>query len=249
MILAAGKGKRLRPLTDSVPKALVEIEGIPLLGWVARDLLDAGVHRLIVNTHHLAAQIEAFISNQDGLGVPTVVSREDAVSSIPLETGGALVHAAPLFEAKAPFLLHNADVISDIQLGPIYQEHLAGEDRDGRIATLIATERTTTRPLLVDEDGVFGRANRVEGWQLIARHPAARGTREGGFTGIHIVSERIFNHLTEKGAFSLMDSYMRLIGEGEHIAVHDATGAAWYDIGTPERLEEAREGLAAKWSQ
>ena len=249
MILAAGAGRRLRPLTNSVPKALVELDGIPLLEWVARNLLKAGAHRLIVNAHHLGNQVEAFIRNRDGLGVPTLVSREDSVSPIPLETGGALAYAAPLFEAEAPFLLHNADVVTNLHLGPIYHEHVAGEARDGRLATLIVLERCTTRPLMIDEEGVFGRINRTEGWELIARHPVTGVTREVCFTGIHVVSERIFDHLTEQGAFSLIDSYMRLIGTGERIAVHDATGAAWYDIGTAERLEAAREGLAARSSQ
>ncbi len=246
MILAGGEGRRLRPLTDSTPKALIDVAGSPLLEWVARDLIAAGAHRLIVNAHHLAGQIETWSATQT-LGVPVVLSREDRVSPAPLETGGGLVHAAPLFEAETPFLLHNCDVLTGVDLRELHRAHVEGEARDGRLATLVVMRRPTTRPLLVDDDGVLGRANRAEGWEVIARH-SRRGsaTQEFGFAGIHALSEKIFARITERGAFSIIEPYMRLVGEGERIAVFDATGAAWHDIGTPERLEAARTATAAR---
>ena len=247
MILAAGEGSRLRPLTDSVPKALLDVGGTPMLERVARELLGAGAHRLIVNAHHLADQIEAWAAAQT-LGVPVIVSREDRTSPIPLETGGGLVHAAPLFEAESPFLLHNSDVLTGLDLSEFYRAHVEGEARDGRLATLAVMRRPTSRPLLVDDQGVFGRANRTEGWEVIARHPAGESVAaEVGFAGVHVISEKIFARIRGRGAFSVIETYMRLVGEGERIAVFDATGVAWHDIGTPERLEAARAALAA-WS-
>ena len=246
MILAAGEGRRLRPLTDSKPKALVEVGGAPLIEWVARDLIAAGAHRLIVNAHHLADEIEAWAEDQR-LGVPVLVSREDGVSPVPLETGGGLRHARPLFEAEAPFLLHNSDVLTEIDLRAVFRAHVDGEARDGRLATLVVSRRATSRPLLIDAGGVYGRANRSEGWEVVARVPTPdHETGEVGFAGIHVISERLFDRLEETGAFSVIDAYMRLIGAGETIAVFDATGMAWHDVGTPERLEAAGIALSAR---
>lgn len=245
MILAAGEGRRLRPITDETPKALVEVGGVPLLERVARRLVAAGAHRIIVNAHHRAERIEAFLEGFDP-GVPVLLSREDEVAEAPLETGGGLAHAAPLFEADAPFFLHNADIVTDLDLADVYRAHLEGAARDGRLGTLVVTRRRTTRPLLIDDTGVYGRANRAEGWELVARHPEPDATtREVGFAGIHVLTPRIFGRFREKGAFSLTDSYMRLVAAGERLAVYDATGSTWHDVGTPERLEAARRALVA----
>jgi len=251
MILAAGEGRRLRPLTLATPKALIEVAGVPLLERVARAAIASGAHRLLINAHHRADQIEAFVEARRGFGVPFVIVREDAVSTKPLETGGALVHAGGLFQKKEPFLLHNADIATDLDLGALYRSHVEGEAADGRLATLAVMERETTRPLLIDDRGVYGRANREEGWERVARPPRDEGDgregggqgREVGFAGIHVLSHRIFALLTERGTFSLIDAYMRLVGDGHLIATYDASGVVWHDIGTPEKLEAARDAF------
>ena len=115
MILAAGVGERLRPLTEHAPKALVEVAGVPMLERVARRLIDAGADRLIINVHHHADQIEEYVRRRGGFGVEIRFSREEGA---PLETGGGLLAAAPLFERSQPFLLHNVDVISDRRVAP-----------------------------------------------------------------------------------------------------------------------------------
>ncbi|MCE2531309.1 MAG: NTP transferase domain-containing protein [Acidimicrobiia bacterium] len=243
MIFAAGRGRRLRPLTDATPKALVDFGGVPLLERVAGNLVAAGAHRLIVNAHYLAGQVAAW-AEASSLGVPVFVSREDEESPAPLDTSGGLFHARSLFEAREPFLLHNCDVVTEVDLAALYRAHLEGEARDGRLATLAIAERETSRPLLVDGRGVFGRANRTEGWEVVAREPSnADEAREVGFCGIHVFSPRVFERHAEGGVFSIMDSYMDWIGDGEHVGVFDATGAAWYDIGTPERLDAARRAF------
>ena len=247
MIFAAGRGRRLRPLTDATPKALVDFGGVPLLERVAGNLVAAGAHRLIVNAHYLAGQVAAW-AEASSLGVPVFVSREDEESPAPLDTSGGLFHARSLFEAREPFLLHNCDVVTEVDLAALYRAHLEGEARDGRLATLAIAERETSRPLLVDGRGAYGRANRSEGWEVIAREPSsAHEAREVGFCGIHVISPRVFERYAEGGVFSIMDSYMDWIGDGEHVGAFDATGAAWYDIGTPERLDAARRafGVAA----
>jgi NDP-sugar pyrophosphorylase family protein len=244
MILAAGEGRRLRPLTDALPKALVDVAGVPMLDRVAGALIAAGADRLIVNAHHRADQIEAHLRTVSGYGASWAVSREDAVSDRPLDTGGGLRHAASSFSREAPFMVHNADVLSDLDLRDVLDAHVEGALTDDRIATLVVTRRPTTRPLLVDSAGVLGRANRSEGWEVVARHPIAGATAsEAGFCGIHVLSPRIFDLLVERGTFSIMDAYMRLIGRGHVVATYDASGAAWHDIGTPERLAAAERAL------
>lgn len=245
MIFAAGRGRRLRPLTDATPKALVDFGGVPLLERVAGNLVAAGAHRLIVNAHYLAEQVAAWAA-ASSLGVPAFVSREDEESPAPLDTSGGLFHARSLFEGREPFLLHNCDVATEVDLAALYRAHLEGEARDGRLATLAIAERETSRPLLVDGRGVYGRANRDEGWEVAAREPSSVDeTREYGFCGIHAISPRVFERHAEGGVFSIMDSYMDWIADGEHVAVFDATGAEWYDVGTPERLDAARRAFGA----
>ena len=246
MILAAGTGRRMRPLTDGTPKALVDVAGFSALERVAAALAGAGVRHLIVNAHHHAEKVASAATRLGREGLDVTVSREDFVSEAPLETGGALRCAAPLFRTAAPFLLHNADVLTDLDLAELYQAHLRGWETDGRLATLVVTRRETARALKVDPDGVYGRVNRTEGWEVIARHPETSGTGEVGFSGIHVVSPRIFALLTERGTFSIIDAYLRLIGLGEVIATYDATDAAWHDIGTPERLKAARAAFRAE---
>ncbi|MEJ2215027.1 MAG: sugar phosphate nucleotidyltransferase [Gemmatimonadota bacterium] len=259
MILAAGLGTRLRPLTDTVPKALVQVGGVPMLERVARRLVAAGADRLIVNVHHHADQIERFIREQTGFGVDVVVSRE---TDAPLETGGGLLHAAPLIGREAPFFLHNVDVITDIPLDELYAGHLEAVDRaagvapqgparpaqprtpnDGPLATLAVHERDTHRFLLFDEQGLCGWENLPGGGrpgERLDARPAVGVVRRLAFAGIHVVEPRLLDLFTERGAFSIVTAYVRLAGAGWTIRPHDVTGRAWLEIGDPERLERAR---------
>lgn len=239
LILAAGEGRRLRPLTEQGPKALVDVGGTTALERVADALLAAGVDHLIVNAHHFAERVEEAARALARPGLRVSVSREDRESDAPLETGGGLAFARGLLAGGEAFILHNADVMTDLDLASVYDDHVRGEATDGRLATLVVTRRETSRPLLVDRLGVCGRANRGEGWEVIGRHP--EGTiGEVGFSGIHVLSPEILRHFRTRGTYSIIDVYMRLVAAGEVVACHDATDRTWYDIGTPERLEQAR---------
>lgn len=238
MILAAGLGTRLRPLTDRVPKALVEVGGVPMLERVARRLVAAGADRIVVNVHHHADRVVGFLRHleAEGLGADVRISRE---LEAPLGTGGALRAAAPLFEKDGPFLLHNVDVITDLDLVAVWRAQR--DAPDGTLGTLAVQDRETSRPLLVDGEGVLGVANRETGWRREARRAAGR-VREAGFLGIHAVAPEVFGLLAEdeRGEFSIWDPYFRLAGAGWRLAAFDADDAFWLDVGTPERLERAR---------
>jgi NDP-sugar pyrophosphorylase family protein len=234
MILAAGLGTRLRPLTDHTPKALLDVGGVPIIERVARRLIEAGADRLIVNTAHLAQQIEDFVRARDGFGVETVFSREDPG---PLETGGALLAARAHFRGDAPFLLHNADILSAIPLGEMYAAHAAAGDP---LATVAVLDRPTSRRLLFDDRGLLGRTDEGKGLDLRVRPPAGE-VHAVPFAGIHVISPRIFGLLTERGAFSILDPYLRLAADGERILPFRVDGHAWIDIGRPEQLEQARQ--------
>lgn len=233
MILAAGLGTRLRPLTDHTPKALIDVGGMPIIERVARRLIEAGADRLIINTAHLAQQIEDYVRSRDGFGVQAVFSREDPG---PLETGGALLAAEAHFRRDAPFFLHNADILSDIPLYAMYAAHLAEDDP---LATVAVMQRKTTRGMLFDDAGLLGRTDETKGIDLRVR-PAVGPVRSIPFAGIHVISPRIFGLMTERGAFSILDPYLRLAAAGERILPWHADGCTWVDIGRPEQLQEAR---------
>jgi NDP-sugar pyrophosphorylase family protein len=238
MLLAAGLGTRLRPLTDHTPKALVEVGGVPILERVARRVIAAGAGRLVINTHHLGGQVEEYVRSRRGFGVEAVFSREDVQ---PLETGGGLLHAEPLFHKDAPFFLHNADILTDLPLGEMYAAHGAS----GALATVAVMERPSARGLLFDDRGLLGRTDETKGVDLRVR--AAEGpVRKLAFAGVHVVSPRVFGRITERGVFSILDPYLRLAGDGEAVLPFRVDGSLWLDIGRPEQLEEARRVAAER---
>lgn len=235
VILAAGLGTRLRPYTDATPKALIPVGGVPMLERVAERLLRAGVDRLIVNLHHLADQIREFVASRDGFGVEVLFSEEP---ERPLETGGALRQASQLLRGDRPFFVHNSDILSDIPLEEMYGTHL----RSGALATLATMVRSSTRQLLFDDLGLLGRTDERRDLRLEVREP--RGTvRELAFAGVHVVEPRFLGLLTEHGAFSILQPYLRLSAAGESIQPYRVDGSHWMDIGKPEQLRAAEAWL------
>ncbi len=236
MILAAGLGTRLRPLTDHTPKALIDVGGMPMLERVARRLVEAGADRLIVNTHHHGEKLARYVAEHD-FGVETVISHEE---DVPLETGGALLAAEGLFRKDAPFILHNADILTDLPLRGMYAAHV---DAGDPLATLAVLHRPSTRAFLFDDEGLLGRKDETKGLDLRVRPPVGE-VQALPFAGVHVVSPRIFGLLTERGAFSVLDPYLRLAGAGERVLPFRVDGSLWLDIGRPEQLEAARRAMA-----
>ena len=228
MVFAAGLGTRLRPLTDELPKALVDIGGVPALELVLRRLAAAGVTGAVVNTHHFHEKIAAFLRSKNNFGLRLELSREEA---FPPETGGGLKKAAAFFDDGRPFFAYNADVYSELDLRALYAAHLAS----GALATLAARERPSARRLVFDQNmNLKGR----EGESSLP------GLRPLAFSGIQVVSPSIFSKMTETGVFSVTGVYLRLAAAGEKIKGFEDVSPFWCDIGDLARLETVRRRAA-----
>lgn len=235
MIFAAGLGTRLGEVGRVTPKALLEVAGATMLEHVCRRLVAAGVDRIIVNVHHHADRIERFIREHD-LGAEVLVSRE---TEKPLETGGGLAHARSLFRRNAPILLHNVDVLAEADLGALSGSVTAS----GALAVLAVNERRTSRQLLFDDEGLYGRSDARAGVRVTTRPPRGRA-REFAFAGIHAIASELLDLISETGVFSILEPYLRLAGAGRRILPFPLGDAAWLEVGSAERLEAARRAMA-----
>ncbi|MEK7220909.1 MAG: nucleotidyltransferase family protein [candidate division NC10 bacterium] len=234
MVLAAGVGSRLRPLTDEIPKALLDVGGAPMIERVIRYLKSAGVTEVIVNLFHLGARIVGFLASKDDFGLRIEFTREAEL----LDTGGGLKNAAWFFRDGRPFFLHNVDVLSDIDLEGLLRLH----HTVGALATLAVQSRPASRQLLFDRSGRLCGRESPEGVEWAAG--AVTDVERLAFTGIHVIDPGIFPKMTETGVFPITRTYLRLAGEGERIVAYRADGRYWQDIGSPEKLEEARKRAA-----
>jgi NDP-sugar pyrophosphorylase family protein len=235
MVLAAGLGTRLRPLTDDRPKALVTVAGRTLLEITLARLRGFGVREVVVNAHHFADQIVEFLAVHD-FGMHIEVSREETL----LDTGGGLKKAAWFFVRDGgdeAFPVHNVDVISGIDLAAMVRFH----QEEGALATLAVAERAASRQLLFDEAGQLCGRRKGDAAPEKCR-PADEGLALA-FAGIHVISPRIFGLMQEEGAFSIIDAYLRLAGEGEKILAFRADGAYWRDLGRPENVAAAERDV------
>jgi len=242
MILAAGAGTRLRPLTDRIPKALVDVGGRPLLAHVLDRLVAAGATRIVVNTHSHGEQIRAFLERSAPSGVEILLSPEP---DGPYDTGGGLLAAAPLFRADGPLLLHNVDVLSQIPLDRLLATHRGAVEREqGRlVATLAVQARETRRRLLFDREGLLGWENRRDDGTVIGSErvrDAVGPVATWSFTGIHVIDPVMLERCERSGVFSIIGWYLDLARRGYSVLPADLSGHEWIDVGTPERLEEAR---------
>lgn len=232
LILAAGAGSRLRPLTDRVPKALVPVAGVPMLERVLIRLQAAGASSFVVNTHHGADAVAAFCAElARRRGAPIAVSREDVL----LDTGGAVRRAAPLLRGERPFFVHNVDVLTDLDLRALHAAHAASR----ALATLSVRERDGARAYLFGPDGrLVGHDDRASGRATWARGPVA-GAARLCFDGVHVISPSFLDRLAEDGVFSITGAYLRLAAAGADIRAFRADRWAWHDVGTPEKLAAA----------
>jgi NDP-sugar pyrophosphorylase family protein len=256
MILAAGLGTRLRPLTSDRPKALVEVGGRTLLEITLRRLQGFGISEVIVNVHHFADLVVEYLKANDCFGMKVEISREDDL----LDTGGGLRKAADFFlrDASAqgesaqgePFILHNVDVLSSIDLRAIVKFHC----EQNALATLATRPRKSSRQLLFDEKLQLCGRRVAEAAEPEMVRPA-RQTEALAFSGIHVLSPRIFSLMDAEPngggicgehAFPIIPMYLRLACEGEKIVAFQTDSDYWRDLGTMASLQQAAADIEQK---
>lgn len=224
MILAAGYGTRLKPLTDTIPKALVKVGGTPMIELVLNRLKSFGISEIVINTHHFADKMEEFF-NKHNYGITIHLIRENEI----LGTGGGIKNAENLLNNSGPFIVHNVDVDSLIDLNEMEEFHL----NNASLVTLAVKNRPTIRPLIIDEaTNVVGRRSKDD----FFRYRKSVGKESYlGFCGIHIISPEIFNEFNESGFFDIFNAYFRLISKMKKIVAYDVKDYAWEDVGKFEK--------------
>lgn len=241
MLFAAGLGTRLRPLTNDRPKALVEVKGVTLLEVAIRRLVAAGCREIIINVHHFAEQVIDFVEKKGQFGIEITISNEQELL---LDTGGGLKKAAWFFDDGQPFLVCNADVLTDLNLADFYNHHL----KSGAIATLAVRRRQTSRYFLFDENmrlcgwqnAKTGEERLVDNWDSPIFNASIPHTFQPlAFSGIHAISPALFNWMPAgDGPFSIIDVYLEAAQTGL-VFGHDHSADEWLDVGKPEALTAA----------
>jgi NDP-sugar pyrophosphorylase family protein len=229
MILAAGKGTRLRPLTDNAPKALINIDGKPLLQHAIEKIKSARIDDVVINVHHFAEMIIDFIAENDNFGISIKISDEREEL---LDTGGGIKKAAQLFQKAKPILIYNADILSDIDLRAMIETHKQTDS----IATLAVRNRKTSRYLLFKDGKLAGKYDTRQNISI----PAGLNHEEYdkfGFSGIHVISPELLDLIEETGVFSITDVYLRLAQEYS-IQGFDHSEGTWFDCGKYEEIKD-----------
>jgi MurNAc alpha-1-phosphate uridylyltransferase len=231
MIFAAGLGKRLGKITESIPKALVDINGITALQIAVEKCNAYGFNDIIINVHHHADMVEYEVKRLNELGFRISVSDEREGL---LETGGGLYKARGFFDNN-PFLIYNVDIISDLDLSALYRYHLENKG----LATLAVRHRSGNRFFLIDRSGILrGWRNKATGDQILTTHSSDR-LSEIAFSGMHIVDPEIFKYM-DAGVYTMTNLYLKLASENSIYTFLDDSGY-WGEIGTPESLESVRK--------
>ena len=229
MILAAGLGTRLSPLTDTTPKALIKIRDKTLLEITINHLVKNGFDKIIINVHHFAEQIVKFLDEKN-FNADIAISDE---SDVLLDTGGGLKKASCFFNDEKPFLIHNVDVISNLDLSKLYKFHL----NSAVIATLVIRKRESSRFLMFNSENILcGWRNLKSGETKVMRKDKL--LHEFAFSGIHFVNPKIFSFMPEKDIFSLIDLYLNIANKRIVHGFIDED-SFWLDVGKPENLKIA----------
>jgi len=226
MLFAAGIGSRLKQLTRATPKCLMEVGGKTMLEHVVDRLKEAGVSAVAINTHHHAEQVTEFVASKRYFGLEVLISHEPTL----LDTGGGLRKVAPFFAGEEAFIIHNADIFSEIDLSHLVERHRFTK----AIGTLAVMDRPSKRGLYFDA------RRQLVGWTQESV-PAPKGSSLLSFCGISVASHEIFSHMADEGAFSIISSYLSAARASGRVYGENVTGADWTDIGTPEQLEALRE--------
>ena len=233
MIFAAGLGKRLGSITESLPKALVDVNGKTVLQRAVEKCSFYGFDDIIINVHHFADMVEDEVKRLNKMGFRISVSDERKML---LENGGGLFKAREFFDSN-PFLLYNVDIISDLDLNNLFRLHL---EKKG-LATLAVRHRPGKRFLLIDNEGQLRGWRNISTGQQILAGVEDTGLSELAFSSMHIVEPEIFNYMHE-GIYSMIDLYLKL-ASGHRIYTLKHDEGYWIDVGTPESLDLVRNLL------
>ena len=234
MIFAAGLGTRLKPLTDTMPKALVKIGGCTLLEQVVRKLTVAGVDKMVVNVHHFAEQVIDFLNNNDNFGKDILISDE---SGLLLDTGGGLKKAQGLFRGNEPILIHNVDILSNVDLRAFYEQ---GQQND---ATLLVSRRQTVRYLLFDKEMQLVGWTNVETGEVRSPYKDIdpKDCTMLAFAGIHTFLPQLFPLMDDfPDRFGIMDFYLSVCHKTIIKGVV-ADGLKLLDVGKVDSLAAAEQ--------
>lgn len=232
MILAAGLGTRLKPLTDHKPKALVEIAGKPMLEWVILKLIKTGIKEIIINVHHYPEQVLSFLEEKKNFGIDIAISDE---SDALLDSGGAILKASSFLNNDEAFLVHNVDVVTDLDISALAKYHAQKQ----ALATLAVRQRQSSRYLLFDS------TMRLKAWQNTStgQHIGLKQTPEMplkplAFSGVYLISPKISPLITETACFPVIEMFLRLAPE-YLIQGYCHDEGWWFDLGKEANMKEA----------
>ena len=238
MIFAAGLGTRLKPLTDTMPKALVPVASQPLLWHVVQKLKAAGFERIVVNVHHFAQQIIDYLQANNNFGLNIRISDEtDGL----LETGGGIKKALPLFDASSPVLIHNVDILSNVDLQALY----AFAEQSATDALLLVSRRKTKRYLLFDDEYLLDGWTNIETGEVRSPYPSLDPTelKQLAFSGIHVLSPRVFPLFDEMPSrFGIIDFYLKYCHQCAFLG-YEKKDLRLMDVGKLGTLSEAEAFL------
>ncbi|MFO7524356.1 MAG: sugar phosphate nucleotidyltransferase [Ignavibacteriaceae bacterium] len=237
LILAAGLGTRLKPLTDEKPKALIEIGGMTLLEISIKKLLKHGFENIVVNVHHFGELIISYLKEKNNFGANIYVSDE---RKLLLDTGGAIKEIEKHINFDFPILVYNVDVITDLDLMQIYIYH----SKSDNLATLAVRKRDSGRYLLLNSDNILcGWINKITREKKIVRESINK-LNEFAFSGIHVVNPAIFNLMPVERKFSIIELYLKL-APNFLIKGYDHSDTEWIDVGKLKNIEAAERLLKA----
>lgn len=234
-IPAAGLGSRLGEMTKNMPKALIEVGGTPMLEMTITRLKQQGVNHFMVNVHHFAEQVTGFIKKKKYFKTNVEISDE---SKQLLDTGGAIRRAREFFKGDDPILIHNVDVISQVDLNSLANYH----QKQKALATLVVRKRDSGRALL------FGDDMKLVGWANLEKgefkwvHKPIKSFQGYAYSGIYIVDPGFASKLPFRGKFSIIDAWLEMAKSETIIGYHDKS-PVWFDLGTPEKIEKAEKRL------
>ena len=231
MILAAGFGTRLKPLTNSIPKALIKIREFTVLELQIKKLKSEGFNEIIINVHHFSEQIKEYLERKKYFNCFITISDE---SQKLLETGGGLKKAAHFFSDRKPFLVCNVDILSDISLKKLMDFHITS----GSLASLAIRDRISSRRFLFNKENILcGWMNEKSGERIIVRNKVS-GLSPYSFSGIQIIDPAMFTYFPEKNVFSLVDLYLSAAKKEMILGfIHNEDN--WLDLGKTETLSTA----------